>query len=279
MSYGSDADVVFVHEPVGDASEAQASAAATAVIGELHRLLAIPGPDPALALDAALRPEGRAGVLSRTLEGYAAYYRRWSSGWEAQALLRARPLAGDVDLGRRFCRLADEFRYPLALPSDAVAEIKRLRARMANERIPKGVDRSLHLKFGPGGLTDVEWAVQILQLRHGREVPELRTTSTVGGLRSAVSAGLLDSADASALASSWLLASRIRNAITLVRGRQADVLPASGQPLAQVARVIGYLPESAADLVGDFRRTSARARSAVDCLLAKGNPGVDKNGT
>nr|MDT0667697.1 bifunctional [glutamine synthetase] adenylyltransferase/[glutamine synthetase]-adenylyl-L-tyrosine phosphorylase [Micromonospora sp. DSM 115978] len=133
-----------------------------------------------------------------TLDAYAIYYRRWSAGWEAQALLRARPLAGDAELGRRFCRLADDVRYPIALPSGAVVEIERLRARMAGERIPKGVDRSLHLKFGPGGLTDVEWSVQLLQLRHAREVPSLRTTSTVGGLRAAVTAGLLDSAEAAA---------------------------------------------------------------------------------
>jgi glutamate-ammonia-ligase adenylyltransferase len=129
---------------VDGADPAEAAAAATAVVGELHRLLALPSPDAPLLVDTALRPEGRAGALSRTLDGYAAYYRRWSLGWEAQALLRARPLAGDVGLARRFCRLADDIRFPLALPADAVAEIERLRRRMETERIPRGVDRTLH---------------------------------------------------------------------------------------------------------------------------------------
>jgi glutamate-ammonia-ligase adenylyltransferase len=269
MSYGSDADVVFVHEPVAGADPGKAAAAASAVVGELHRLLALPGPDPPLLLDSALRPEGRAGPLTRTLDAYAAYYRRWSLGWEAQALLRARPLAGDFGLAKRFCRLADEVRYPFTMPAGAIAEVDRLRRRMEAERIPRGVDRTLHLKFGPGGLTDVEWAVQILQLRHCREFPALRTTSTLDGLRAAVTGGLLDPTEGAALAVAWTSASRIRNAIMLTRGRPSDVLPNSGPTLEQVARLVGYPPEDAAELVEDHRRTGKRARAAVEALFAR----------
>jgi glutamate-ammonia-ligase adenylyltransferase len=269
ISYGSDADVVFVHEPVGGADPAKAAAAATAVVSELHRLLALPSPEPPLLLDATLRPEGRAGALSRTLDGYAAYYRRWSLGWEAQALLRARPLAGDTSLARRFCRLADDIRHPAALPADAVAEIERLRRRMQTERIPRGVDRTLHLKLGPGGLTDVEWAVQLLQLRHGRQIPALRTTSTLDGLRAAVSAGLLGQREGAALAAAWTLASRIRNSIMLARGRHGDVVPASGVALERVARIMGYAPDTTTDLLADYRRTAAAAREVVEELFRR----------
>jgi glutamate-ammonia-ligase adenylyltransferase len=273
ISYGSDADVVFVHEPVNGADPLEAAAAAAAVVGELHKLLALPGPDPPLLLDATLRPEGRAGALSRTLDAYAAYYRRWSLGWEAQALLRARPLAGDVGLGRRFCRLADDVRFPIALPAAAVAEIERLRRRMETERIPRGVDRTLHLKLGPGGLTDVEWAVQIIQLRHGREIPTLRTTSTLEGLRAAVSAGLLGPREGAALAAAWTSASRIRNAIMLTRGRHGDVLPASGPALERIARIVGHPPDDADGLLADYRLTAANARKAVEALFFRERTG------
>jgi len=269
MSYGSDADVLFVHEPAPGVAPAAAAAFATAVAEELVRLLAQPGPDPALRLDLGLRPEGRNGPVTRDLDGYAAYYRRWALGWEAQALLRARPLAGDADLAARFTALADEVRYPAALPAGAVTEVERLRGRMAAERIPRGVDRTLHVKFGPGGLTDVEWAVQILQLRHARTIPELRTTSTLDALRALVAAGLLDGGDAEALNAAWRSAARIRNAIMLARGQHGDLIPRTTPALERVAGILGYPLDRAADLPADHRRAAAAARRVVDEVFAR----------
>ena len=180
--YGSDADVLFVHDPLPGRPEQEASDAAHAVAAELRRLLSLPVPDPALIVDADLRPEGRQGPLVRTLAAYRAYYRRWSAPWEAQALLRAEPVAGDADLGARFTRMIAEFRYPLdGISAAAVREIRRIKARMEAERIPRGADRALHVKLGPGGLSDVEWTVQLLQLQHAHALPALRTTRTARG--------------------------------------------------------------------------------------------------
>ncbi|CAJ63804.1 MULTISPECIES: bifunctional [glutamine synthetase] adenylyltransferase/[glutamine synthetase]-adenylyl-L-tyrosine phosphorylase [Frankia] len=269
MSYGSDADVLFVHEARPGYSAQQAQRAAAEVIGELHRLLAVSGPDPALRLDSTLRPEGRSGALSRPLDAYDAYYRRWSQDWESQALLRARPLAGAPELAYRFCRLADTVRYPTALPAASIEEIIRLRGRMRRERIPRGVDPSRHLKFGPGGLTDVEWAVQLLQLRHGREVPSLRTTSTLDGLRAAVLAGLLGEAQAGDLQAAWLLASRLRNASTLAGWPRPDVLPDRPAALEATARAAGWPADGAGDLVAEYRRLAARAEAVVADVFAR----------
>ncbi|WP_250281854.1 bifunctional [glutamine synthetase] adenylyltransferase/[glutamine synthetase]-adenylyl-L-tyrosine phosphorylase [Frankia sp. CiP1_Cm_nod2] len=275
LSYGSDADVVFVHEPTDDSgsgslTESEISAAAGSVVAELRRLLALPaGTDPPLVLDAQLRPEGRAGAMTRTLASYSAYFNRWSQGWEAQALLRARPVAGDTALGARFCAWVDGIRYPPALRPGVVAELVRLRGRMEAERIPAGVDHTLHLKLGPGGLADVEWAVQVLQLRHAHRVPALRTTSTLAGLRAAAAAGLLDPAEAAALTQAWTMASRIRNAIMLVRGRPGDVLPRQPRALAQVAGALGCPADRAETLVGDYRRGGAHARAVVEAVFAR----------
>ena len=184
--YGSDADVMFVHDPLPGADEQEATSAAHAAAEELRALLARPGPEPPLLIDPGLRPEGRQGPLVRTLASYRAYYQRWSVPWESQALLRAEPVAGDSELGARFTALADEFRYPGGgIPEPSVLEIRRLKARMEAERMPRGVDPALHLKLGPGGLSDVEWVVQLLQLRHAHAVPELRTTRTLAGLDAA----------------------------------------------------------------------------------------------
>jgi glutamate-ammonia-ligase adenylyltransferase len=266
--YGSDADVMFVHDPVPGADEEEASRTAHAVAEDLRALLARPAPDPPLLIDPGLRPEGKQGPLVRTLASYRAYYERWSVPWEAQALLRAEPVAGDRPLGARFTALADEFRYPAGgIGDDFAREIRRIKARMEAERMPRGVDPALHLKLGPGGLSDVEWVVQLLQLRHAHAVPELRTTRTLAGLAAAAGAGLVGEDDAAALAAAWRLAARVRDAAVLVRGRPSDMLPARQPEAAAVASVLGYAPEAYQDLEQDYRRAARRARAVMERLF------------
>jgi [glutamine synthetase] adenylyltransferase / [glutamine synthetase]-adenylyl-L-tyrosine phosphorylase len=266
--YSSDADVMFVHDPLAGADADAATRAAHGVAEELRGLLATHGPDPALVIDPDLRPEGRQGPLVRTLASYRAYYRRWAVAWEAQALLRAEPVAGDPALGRSFTALADEFRYPAGGIAEAsVREIRRIKARIEAERIPRGIDPALHLKLGPGGLADVEWVVQLIQLRHADAVAGLRTTRTLAALDAALAAGLIGADDARALRSAWLLAARIRDAVMLVRGRASDTLPARQAELAAVARLLGYPPDAAQDLVQDYRRGARRARAVMERLF------------
>ncbi|CAL9426249.1 bifunctional [glutamine synthetase] adenylyltransferase/[glutamine synthetase]-adenylyl-L-tyrosine phosphorylase [Streptomyces sp. enrichment culture] len=268
LGYGSDADVVFVHEPRDGVSEQEASEAAHKVVSEMRRLLQIPSADPPLLIDADLRPEGKSGPLVRTLKSYEAYYRRWSLVWESQALLRAEPVAGDEDLGRRFVELVDPLRYPAGgLGEEAVREIRRLKARMESERLPRGVDPKLHTKLGPGGLSDVEWTVQLLQLRHGAEVAGLRTTRTRDALAAAREAGLLGEEDAATLDEAWVLATRVRNAVMLVRGRAGDTFPSDPRELAAVGRYLGHGPGHVGDMLDTYRRITRRARTVVDELF------------
>ena len=263
LGYSSDADLMFVHQPLPDADEQEASDAAFAVANDLRRLLMAPSPDPPLEIDADLRPEGRQGPLVRSLESYRAYYERWSAAWEAQALLRARPCAGDAEVCEGFMEMIDPLRWPAAGIGDAdTREMRRLKARMESERLPRGADPSMHLKQGRGGLADVEWVAQLLQLRHAAQTPGLRTTSTLAALDGAVAAGLLDEADADTLRASWLLATRVRNAITLATGRASDSVPTSGPSLVTVAHLLGN--RQPADLLEDYRRATRRARGVVE---------------
>ncbi|EST38061.1 glutamine-synthetase adenylyltransferase [Streptomycetaceae bacterium MP113-05] len=267
LGYGSDADVLFVHEPREGVSEEEASKAAFAVANEMRRLLQLPSADPPLPVDADLRPEGKSGPLVRTLASYAAYYRRWSLVWESQALLRADPVAGDADLGRRFVELVDPLRYPTEGPGeDAEREIRRLKARMEGERLPRGADPTTHTKLGRGGLSDVEWTVQLLQMRHARAEPGLRTTRTREALAAAHAAGLLAAEEAQTLDEAWLLATRVRNAVMLVRGRPGDTFPAEPRELAAVARYLGY-EGGTGEMVDDYRRTTRRARAVMERLF------------
>ncbi|MFF3919439.1 bifunctional [glutamine synthetase] adenylyltransferase/[glutamine synthetase]-adenylyl-L-tyrosine phosphorylase [Streptomyces sp. NPDC001852] len=268
LGYGSDADVVFVHEPQDGVDEHEAAAAANKVVAEMRRLLQLPSADPALLIDAGLRPEGKSGPLVRTLKSYEAYYRRWSLVWESQALLRAEPVAGDEDLARRFTELIDPLRYPVhGLGEDAVREIRRLKARMESERLPRGADPKLHTKLGPGGLSDVEWTVQLFQLRHGWEQPGLRTTRTRQALAAAREAGLLSAEEAEILDEAWVLATRVRNAVMLVRGRAGDTFPTEPRELSAVGRYLGYGAGHAGDMLDAYRRTTRRARTVVEELF------------
>ncbi|GAP50481.1 bifunctional [glutamine synthetase] adenylyltransferase/[glutamine synthetase]-adenylyl-L-tyrosine phosphorylase [Streptomyces azureus] len=265
LGYGSDADVLFVHEPRDGVDEREAGQAAGKVVSEMRRLLQLPSADPPLLIDADLRPEGKSGPLVRTLTSYAAYYRRWALTWESHALLRAEHVAGDEDLGRRFIELIDPLRYPAdGLADEAVREIRRLKARMESERLPRGADPKLHAKLGPGGLSDVEWTVQLLQLRHGAAEPGLRTTRTRQALAAARTAGLITDEDAAVLDEAWVLATRVRNAVMLVRGRAGDTFPTEPRELAAVGRYLGYGPGHAGDMLDAYRRTARRARGVVD---------------
>jgi glutamate-ammonia-ligase adenylyltransferase len=265
LSYGSDADVLFVHVPVDGADPQVASSYATAVANEVRRQLSLPGTDPALTVDADLRPEGRQGALVRTLDSYAAYYAKWSHVWEAQALLRADAVVGDESVRTAFTELIDPLRYPAGgLSDDDVIEVRRIKARVDHERLPRGADPAMHLKLGRGGLADIEWTVQLLQMRHAGEVEALRTPRTLDALDAARDAGLVGEEDAQHLAHAWRTVSRARNAVTLARGKAADELPRDTRERAAVAAILGYPPGSTDEMVNDHLRATRLARGVVD---------------
>ncbi|MFV0374613.1 bifunctional [glutamine synthetase] adenylyltransferase/[glutamine synthetase]-adenylyl-L-tyrosine phosphorylase [Microbacterium sp.] len=264
LGFGSDADVMYVYDPNGLDPQRAGELALKIVHG-----LRTYSEDPRVPfeLDADLRPEGRNGPMVRSLDSYAEYYRRWSLSWEAQALLRARGVAGSAKLIERFMALADEVRYPKNVKPDDLREIRRIKARVETERLPQGVDRARHLKLGPGGLSDVEWLVQLLQLQHAHRVPGMRTTSTLGALDAAREAGLVSDVAVSRLTAAWRRASRLRSANTLLSGQTSDILPADRDRLDGIGRVLEYPPRSATRVEEDWMRDARRARRTFDNLF------------
>ncbi|MCW2810575.1 MAG: glnE, partial [Friedmanniella sp.] len=264
MSYASDADAMFVMEDRAYAGT-DPTRVAGAVIADLRKLLAKPGADPVLSIDADLRPEGKGGALIRSLSAYRNYYGRWSSTWELQAMVRADALAGDEELGAQLLAEIDDRRWPEGgISTSQVNEIRRLKARVEAERLPRGADPARHTKLGPGGLADVEWTVQLLQLQHAYRVPAMRSSQTIVALRAAREAGLVDGLDAGHLEAAWTMASRIRNQIMLMRGRGSDSLPGDNRELAAVAELMGYGTGESSHLLADYRRVTRRARRVVD---------------
>lgn len=264
LGYGSDADVLFVCEPIEGADETKAVRWATGIAERVQRVLGAPSIDPPLEVDSNLRPEGRSGPLVRTLGAYDAYYGQWAQPWEVQALLRAHPVAGDPDLGLRFLHTIDKVRYPEGgISPEAVREIRRIKARVDSERLPRGADPLTHTKLGRGGLSDIEWTVQLLQLRHAHEVQSLHNTSTLQTLDAISAAALVNPADVELLREAWITATRARNALVLVRGKASDQLPNPGRELLAIARAAGWKTEDPSEFLDDYLRVTRRARRVV----------------
>ncbi|GHG41413.1 glutamate-ammonia-ligase adenylyltransferase [Sinomonas cellulolyticus] len=269
IGYGSDADVMYVHRALPGARPEDAQRQALAIVTSLSALLTQPLKPPVLAervlaLDADLRPEGKNGPLVRSFDSFAEYYRRWALTWEAQALLRARPMAGDAALAADFMALVDTVRYPEELGPDEVREIRRIKARVEAERLPRGADPSRHVKLGRGGLSDVEWLVQLIQLKHAARHPELRTTGTMEALSAATDLGLIAPHEAELLGEAWRLASRIRSANVAWSGRASDLVPTKRRDLEAVARWCGYLPDQATAFEQHYLNVTRRARQVFE---------------
>jgi glutamate-ammonia-ligase adenylyltransferase len=263
LGFGSDADLMYVYRPIGESPEAQK--VAERLIAELKRLSS----DAVLEfeIDIDLRPEGKNGPVARSFDSYQQYYKRWANTWEAQALLRARPIAGSQSLRDDFERLIDHYRYPETLPDSEIISIRRIKARVETERLPQGADAKRHLKLGRGSLSDVEWLVQLMQLRFGREHPSIRTPRTMDALDACAQAGLIAEHDARVLREAWLLASRVRSASVLWANKRTDVLPNDRRQLSGMARILEYPANSASLLEQDYLAFTRRARAVFERLF------------
>ncbi|RBP99319.1 bifunctional [glutamine synthetase] adenylyltransferase/[glutamine synthetase]-adenylyl-L-tyrosine phosphorylase [Bifidobacterium xylocopae] len=273
VNFSSDADAILIYEPAAGVDDADAASFARGATDKLRTILGSMSlsVEPKVDLDLALRPEGKNGPLVRSLESCRRYYRQWSGVWEHQALLRARLAAGDPGLGRRFLNeVADSLRYP-AVPPDSgqLAQVRKLKARMEAERLPRGVRRDRHLKLGAGGLSDVEWTVQLLQLEYAGHCPQLRTTSTLGALHALKDLDLISSKDAKALETGWRLCTGARNGSYLWSGRanQADILPDDTYTLGAMAVYQGYPAHRGSDFANELLGAMRRSREVMARLF------------
>lgn len=261
LSYASDLDVLFVYEGDGPADYNEAERVAEQLLTEIGEHT----PDGRIfAIDASLRPEGKQGSLTRSLDGYRNYWERWALTWEFQSLIKARPAAGHLELGQRLCDLAQPFVYRDPFPDDAVQEVRRMKVRIEQERIPPGEDPQFHLKLGRGSLSDIEFTVQLLQLLHGAHHASLRTPETMLALDVLDAVGLLTPADADALRESFALCSAARNARFLVTDSERESLPSDFAEAERVARLLGYVDRPSATLRDDYRRVTRHARQVVE---------------
>jgi glutamate-ammonia-ligase adenylyltransferase len=265
LGFGSDADLIFVYSPRSNIAGDLAQKAAERLISELHRV--VTDPQLEFEIDMELRPEGRNGTVARSIDSYEAYYSRWGDIWENQALLRARVIFGSDELMLRFNGAIDKYRYPGQLDQKSVIEIRRIKARMENERLPQGADPKRHLKLGRGSLSDIEWLVQLLQLKFGNQFPTIRTPQTLKAIEELVKCQLLEPSDATVLSQAWTFVSRVRSAGVLWSNKRSDVLPTDRRQLEGIARILEYPRGSASALEEDYLAQTRRARMVFDRLF------------
>lgn len=255
LNYASDVDVLFVHDgPVQEADRIARAVLSTMTTPTADGIV--------FRTDADLRPEGRAGALSRNLESYAAWYERWARHWEFQALLKARPVGGDVALGGEFMALTRPFVWPEHLDPEAVREVRTMKARAEAELHRKGLtDREL--KRGRGGIRDIEFAVQLLQMVHGRHDPSIRSATTLDALEQLASVGYIEPADSERLADAYVFLRTIEHRLQLWDEQQTHTLPADDLALVRLARVAGYRDTPQASALECFETDQRGHQAAV----------------
>ncbi|MGI8573903.1 MAG: bifunctional [glutamine synthetase] adenylyltransferase/[glutamine synthetase]-adenylyl-L-tyrosine phosphorylase [Egibacteraceae bacterium] len=286
LGYASDLDITIVYAPAERRDDALAAAE------RLRTLLGGITPEgQAFKVDLGLRPEGKDGPLTRSLDSYRQYWERWAETWELQALTQGRPVAGDTELGEAFCQAAAEHVFASPAPPSRVQDVRKMKARVERERSSdrrpragrrpggarsgaarderpgSGRDERIDVKLGAGGLADVEWTLQLLQLQHGGASAALRRPGVLHALRAGSDAGLISDGDAARLEDSWRLCSRIRNALYLMGARKSDVVPSDGSTREHLAALLSYDAPGGQAMVEDLRRVLRRARRTHEQLF------------
>ncbi|MDP9330007.1 MAG: hypothetical protein M3P11_05130 [Actinomycetota bacterium] len=262
LNIASDLDVVFVYEGEGSDDLRRASGAAERVMQHIRAA----GWDP----DADLRPEGRGGPLARSVAAYLEYLGRYAETWEFQTLLRARAVAGDEQLGRRFCSLASDFAYPPeGLTHDRVGQIRAMRERIEHERVKPPEAAKFHFKLGYGSLADVQFAVELSLMRHGGEHEEVRTHRTLEAIERLAEARLIEGSTARDLGDAFVFLSDVKNALEVDRRLHAEAVPPSPEEQTVLARRLGYEEYPRQSFIDDYLRVTRRCRRAMERVFSE----------
>jgi len=217
LGYGSDFDVLYLADSDWLTQAARLAERAQKLLkSDLARF------GLSYEMDARLRPDGRKGQLVLDLNSYRTYYAHSAATWERQALLKARFVAGDAALGKEFAALVESVVYGSPLTDIQAEEIRAMKRRIETERLKAPQD----LKLGPGGLTDIEWTAQLLQMRHGPRRPRLRTPNTLDALRRLRDEALLTQADWETLSATYMQLIQLRNRLYLKSGVSSNTPPA-----------------------------------------------------
>jgi [glutamine synthetase] adenylyltransferase / [glutamine synthetase]-adenylyl-L-tyrosine phosphorylase len=290
IDYNSDLDLIFVYDAPDDACSSGGSSASLPAHDYYVRLgqklntflTAATVEGSVYKIDLRLRPSGRAGPLVVSLAGFRGYHETSSELWERQALIKLRFVAGSRELGRAVEQVAQRFAYGKGLTPEGVAEIDHLRMRMEKE-LAKEDSARFNLKKGRGGMVDIEFVTQMLQLRYGHLYPRLRLRGTLEGLKALQAAGILSKRDYRLLSDNYFFLRQLDHRLRLERGQSLDILEREPVKLEGIATALGYKARSrtkaAALLLCDYERRRERIRSCYERFFRKTGPATTISGS
>jgi glutamate-ammonia-ligase adenylyltransferase len=238
LNYISDVDVIYVAEPASSEIETdRALEIATKVCSRMMRIMDQPDSEPALwQVDANLRPEGKAGALVRSLDSHKTYYERWAESWEFQALLKARPIAGDAELGGKYLAVTQPKVWESTARDNFVESVQRMR-QLVTDNIPNN-EVDAQIKLGPGGLRDIEFTVQLLQLVHGRTDSSLRKKDTLGAIEALATGGYIAREDGKRFSDHYRFLRLLEHRIQLSQLRRTHLMPGDERSRRAIARAL-----------------------------------------
>jgi glutamate-ammonia-ligase adenylyltransferase len=275
LNYSSDVDLLFVYQPPEGSDPRERHHAEADLIRHFKRQLEMSTGDGfGYRVDLDLRPQGKSGALANSVDAALLYYESLGAPWERQMLLRLRPVAGDAAAAREFARGIEPFVYRRSIDPGAMRDVRDMKTRIEDERRQAGRDLEADLKEGPGGIRDVEFLVQSLQLVLAGREPELRTGNVLAALAALGRLGVLPESTADELADGYLWLRRAEHALQLAEERQTARFPRDAAAQTALARRMGYAEPEAADarahLLDDWTSVRAETRAHFDALLLGG---------
>ena len=275
LNFSSDIDLIFVysddaHTDMGNENTEYFSRLCEFLIKAMSE---ITSEGYVFRVDIRLRPESSAGVIIRSMESYESYYEGWGDLWERQALIKARPVAGDIAFGEEFIRMIQPFVYQRYLDGVTLTEIKadirRTKARIEERLVNEGANLEKHVKLGPGGIRDIEFTVQCLQMIHGAKRKSLCSHNTLEAITALKENTLLDAEDADALAAAYRFLRTVENCIQIEADQQRYAIPEGETEARELARRVGYPHTSETDALETFRADYRRHTEQVRAIFRK----------
>ncbi|OGL39498.1 MAG: hypothetical protein A2042_00125 [Candidatus Schekmanbacteria bacterium GWA2_38_11] len=271
LNYSSDLDVIFVYSDEGDTETGKISQKKVTnqeffsklAIKILQAMNEVREDGMVFKVDARLRPSGSSGYLAQSIKAYENYFETHLQLWERQALIKTRFIAGDNSLDEEFLTIAYKTVYEKDFTKEMASEIDRMRKRMETELAHE--DESIfHLKFGEGGIVDIEFVTQALQLKYGKDEEKLRNPNTISALKELEECGHLEKSDYLDIINSYKFLRMVENRLRIVQDRPLNILFKSPEKIVKLAKRMGYKEleklSPGAQLLRDYENYTERVR-------------------
>jgi glutamate-ammonia-ligase adenylyltransferase len=273
LNFSSDVDLIYLY--ASDQEEVVTTGAGTISASEYFRRLCqkftvalsdFTGEGYVYRVDLRLRPEGKAGAIAYSLDGFERYYQTRGETWERLALLKVWPVAGDRALGQRFLEMARPFVYDRPFDLKALEAVRGIK-RKIDQRMTIRQQRLRNVKLGTGGIREIELIVQALQVCHGGQIAQICGRNTMKALDALRDQSLISAEECDALTQAYVFLRDVENKLQMVNDAQTHSLPLEGQELTACARRLGYSDNDCGNAAEQFLRGYQHHTSQVNRIF------------